>query len=414
MALFASSEMSAAAGAAQEVARLAARREVHAAMSWFRANEPILRQRQLEVASIPAPPFGEAARAHWLRDRFLDLGLQDVELDGIGNVLGLRPGDGPDAGLVAVSAHLDTVFSVGAPLNVRRDGDRLYGAGISDNAAGITGQLAVAAALQAAGLRHNLGILFIGNVGEEGEGDLRGMRHIFADPRWRDSIAYTVVVDGAATDTVVTQALGSKRFLVTVYGPGGHSWSDFGTPNPIVILSRAIAAFSRVTLPADPKTSCTIATICGGTSVNSIPESASMKVDIRSAAAEEIDRLEQALRDALSDAAAEYPLRGTGRPRGVGFDVELIGCRPAADLDPAARILQVVRSVDAHLGNHARQHRASTDANIPLSMGMQAISIGAGGTGGGAHTLQEWYDPAGRDLGLKRLLLTVLTLAGVP
>jgi tripeptide aminopeptidase len=405
-----------AASAQQEISRLAALPTVHAAMNWFRANEHALRDRQLEVAAIPAPPFGEAARSVWMRERFIELGLESVEIDAIGNVMGVRPGTDPDAGLVAVSAHLDTVFAAGTPLNVRRDGDRLLGGGISDNAAGITAVLGLMSAMRSADLQHKSSIVFIGNVGEEGEGDLRGMRAIFADPRWRDSIAYTVVIDGAATDTVVTQALGSKRFLVTVNGPGGHSWSDFGIPNPIVVLARAVARFSRVNIPAEPKTSCTIATISGGTSVNTIPDSASMKVDIRSVSNQEIERLEKALNDALAEAAAEFPARGKGRnnSRGISYQMELIGCRPTAELKPGARILPVIRAVDAHLGNAARLHRASTDANIPLSMGLEAISIGAGGSGGGAHTLQEWYDPAGRDLGLKRALLTVLALAGVP
>jgi len=398
----------------QEIARIASLRDVHAAMGWFRSHEHILRDWQLEVAAIPAPPFGEEARAKWLRERFVEIGLASVEIDGIGNVLGMLGGGSQNGKLLALSAHLDTVFAAGTPLNVRRDGDRLYGAGISDNAAGIVGLLAVASALKAANLRHHAGILFVGNVGEEGEGDLRGMRYIFADPRWRESIAYTIVVDGAATDTIVTQALGSRRFLVTVTGPGGHSWSDFGAPNPIVVLSRAIASFSRVPLPAEPKTSCNVGTISGGTSVNSIPESASMKVDIRSTSPAEIDRLERVLNETLADATSEFPVCGKGRmSRGISYDVQLIGSRPAAELPVTARVLQVIRAVDTHLGNHARVHRASTDANIPLSMGMEAISIGAGGTGGGAHTLQEWYDPAGRDLGLKRVLLTMLTLAGV-
>ena len=397
----------------QEIARLAGLRAIHLAMEWLRSHEPELRDWQLEVAAIPAPPFAEGQRAEWLRSRFNEIGLQNVQVDAVGNVLGVRAGSDPDARMVAVTAHLDTVFAPGTPLNVRREGDRLYGPGISDNGAGIVGLLALACALQSANVPHSAGLLFIGNVGEEGEGDLRGMRHIFCESCWKDRIAFTVVLDGAATDTIVTQALGSRRFQVTITGPGGHSWSDFGAPNPIVVLSRAIAWFSRTELPAEPKISTNVGVISGGTSVNSIPESASMRVDIRSASAEEIDRVERALREAVAQAAAEYPKRARNGSKGIGYDIQLIGCRPAAELDPGARILQVIRAVDAHLGNRARLHRASTDANIPLSLGREAISIGAGGCGGGAHTLQEWYDPAERDVGLKRVLLTVLALAGV-
>ena len=399
--------------AQDEIVRLAGMRQVHVAMEWFRSHEPELRDWQLEVAAIPAPPFGESNRAHWLRARFAELGLQDVHLDALGNVLGVRPGGDPGEKLVAVTAHIDTVFSAETPLNIRREGDRLCGAGISDNGAGIVGLLALASALRAAEVEHTAGLLFIGNVGEEGEGDLRGMRHIFTESPWKDRIGPTVVLDGAAIDTVVTQALGSRRFQVTVQGPGGHSWSDFGVPNPIVVLSRAISRFSRTELPAEPKISTNVGVISGGTSVNSIPESATMRVDIRSASPQEMDRVERALREAVADVASDYPKRARNGAKGISYDIQSIGCRPAAELDANARILHVIRAVDAHLGNRARPHRASTDANIPLSLGREAISIGAGGSGGGAHTLQEWFDPTGRDLGLKRVLLAVLALAGV-
>jgi tripeptide aminopeptidase len=399
--------------AQQEIARLAGLREVHTAVEWFRSHERELRDWQLEVAAIPAPPFGEGPRAERLRSLFVELGLEEVQVDAVGNVLGVRPGSDPEEKLVAVTAHIDTVFAAGTPLNVRREGDRLYGAGISDNGAGIVGLLALASALRSGKVRHSAGLLFIGNVGEEGEGDLRGMRHVFCESPWKDRIGPTVVLDGAAIDTVVIQALGSRRFQVTITGPGGHSWSDFGTPNPIVVLSRAIARFSRTELPVEPKISANVGVISGGTSVNSIPESASMRVDIRSASQDEMERVERALREAVAEAASEYPKRARNGGKGIGCEIQVIGCRPAAEIDPNARLLQVIHAVDAHLGNRARPHRASTDANIPLSLGREAISIGAGGSGGGAHTLQEWYDPAERDLGLKRALLTVLALAGV-
>ena len=389
-----STSIGAATAVQQEIARLASLREVQAVAEWFRAHEPELRDWQLEVAAIPAPPFGEGPRAEWLRARFCELGLEDVHVDAVGNVLALRPGADRNQKLVAVTAHMDTVFAAGTALNVRREGDRLYGAGISDNGAGIVGLLALASALRAVSVVHSAGLLFIANVGEEGEGDLRGMRHVFCESPWKDRIGPTVVLDGAAIDTVVTQALGSRRFQVTIQGPGGHSWSDFGAPNPIVVLSRAIARFSRTELPAEPKISANVGVISGGTSVNSIPESASMKVDIRSASLEEMDRLERALREAVAEAASEYPRRARNGSKGIGCEIQLIGFRPAGELDPDARILHVIRAVDAHLGNRARPHRASTDANIPLSLGREAVSIGAGGTGGGAHTLQEWYDPA--------------------
>jgi len=226
------------------------------------------------------------------------------------------------------------------------------------------------------------------------------------------------VLDGAGSDTIVAEALGSRRFEVIVRGPGGHSWSDFGAPNPIFVLGRAIHAFAQTPLPTSPKTTFNVGVIRGGTSVNSIPESASMRVDIRSTSMAEIERMEGALRLALDSALEEESRlaanRNSAQRRAIGLSSEIvaIGDRPAGELDSGARILQVVRAVDAHLGNVAQVQRASTDANIPLSLGREAIAIGGGGIGGGAHTLQEWFDCNGRELGLKRILLTLLALAG--
>src|SRR5438067_8705620 len=401
---------------AQEVARLAATPEVRNALEWFRDQETEFARWQLELARIPAPPFGEAARSDWLAERFRALGLRKVHKDAIGNVFGSNPGI--SRGVISVSAHLDTVFPANTPLNIRQQGRKLYGPSISDNASGVTALLATAAAFANFNLPHAASLLFIGNVGEEGEGDLRGMRRIFSDPQWKDSIQASVVLDGAGTDTIVAEALGSRRFEVTVRGPGGHSWSDFGAPNPIVVLGRAIHLFSQTRVPSSPKTTFNIGVIRGGTSVNSIPESASMRVDIRSSSASEIDRLDRELRRAIDQSIQEEEtrssqLRETSHYRsGLTAEMAPIGNRPGGELDPNARALQIARAVDAHLGNNAQVQRASTDANIPISMGPEAIAIGAGGNGGGAHTLQEWFDPTDRALGLTRILLIILALAG--
>jgi tripeptide aminopeptidase len=401
----------------QEVARLAASPEVRSAYNWFRTQEPQLLQWQMEMARIAAPPFGESARGAWLQERFREIGLDDVRIDDVGNVFGIHPGFGRR--YVALSAHIDTVFPANTPLNIRQQGSRIYGPGVSDNGAGVVAMLAIAALLRSVRVRHALPFVFIGNVGEEGEGDLRGMRHIFATPRWKDSIAYTLVLDGAGSDTIVAEALGSRRFEVIVRGPGGHSWSDFGAPNPIVILAKAIETFSATTVPSIPKTTFNIGVIRGGTSVNSIPESASMKVDIRSTSMAEMERLEHSLRRALNRAvedesmASEMRSSAQRRPSGVNCEVVVIGNRPAGELQSGARILQAVRAVDAQLSNAAHVQRASTDANVPLSLGLEAVAIGGGGSGGGAHTLQEWFDSNGRELALKRILLTMLALAGV-
>ena len=405
----------------EEVSRLAASPEVRSAFNWLRTQEPQLAHWQMEMARVAAPPFGESARAAWLADRFREINLDDVRIDDVGNVFGIHPGflgSGAAQRYVALSAHIDTVFPANTPLNIRQQGSRIYGPGVSDNGAGVTAMLSIASLLRSVRLRHGLPFVFIGNVGEEGEGDLRGMRHIFSTPRWKNSIAYSLVLDGAGSDTIVAEALGSRRFEVIVRGPGGHSWSDFGAPNPIVILSRAIDAFTSTPVPHAPKTTFNVGSIRGGTSVNSIPESASMKVDIRSTSMAEMERLEQALRLALNRAvedetlAAEMKSQAQKRPAGVSCEVVAIGNRPAGELATASRILHVMRAVDSQLNNAAQVQRASTDANIPLSLGLEAIAIGGGGSGGGAHTLQEWFDSNGRELGLKRILLTMLALAG--
>src|SRR6202453_702827 len=399
----------------QVVARLAGSPEVRAAFERFRSQESQFALWQMEATRVAAPPFAETARCAWLADRFHELGLNDVQMDEVGNVFGVRPGYGTL--FVALSAHIDTVFPAATPLSIRQQGSRLFGPGVSDNGAGIAAMLAVASVLRSTRISHALPFVFIGNVGEEGEGDLRGMRHVFATPRWRDAIAYSVVVDGAGADTVVAEALGSRRFEVIVRGPGGHSWSDFGAPNPIIVLSRAIEILSQTPVPTTPKTTFNVGVIRGGTSVNSIPESASMRVDLRSTSMSEIDRLARALRVALDHAVASEnqaaAQQGTRRPHVVQSEVVEIGNRPAGELAPNARLLKVIRAVDAQLGNAAQVQRASTDANIPLSLGREAIAIGGGGSGGGAHTLQEWFDCNGRELGLRRILLTMLALSGV-
>ena len=399
----------------QEISRVAALPAVRGAFADFLSHEAQLAEWQQQLAKIPAPPFGEQLRSEWMLERFLELGLEQVRTDEAANVFGIRPATGNR--YVALSAHIDTVFPAGTPLNVRQQGSRLYGPGVSDNAAGVVAMLGIAAAISRSRVRHTAPILFVANVGEEGEGDLRGMRHIFADRHWLDSIAFNLVLDGAGNDTIVAEALGSRRFEVIVRGPGGHSWSDFGTPNPIVVLARAIESFRQTPLPVSPKTTFNIGVIRGGTSVNSIPESASMRVDIRSTSTAEIERLERALRLGLDAAVADETkgMSQSAKARALGLSAEIvtIGNRPGGELPPEARILQVIRSVDAYLGNVAQVQRASTDANIPLSLGREAIAIGGGGTGGGAHTLQEWFDCTGRDFGLKRILLTLLALTGV-
>jgi acetylornithine deacetylase/succinyl-diaminopimelate desuccinylase-like protein len=396
----------------REIARIAAMRSVHSSFLYLHNQEMEFRRWQRELTEIAAPPFGEAERSGWLERKFSALGLEDVHVDELGNVLGLLY-PAAQSPFIGVSAHLDTVFPQGTALATREEGNRLYGPGISDNSAGVIAMLAMVAAIKRTQLRPQANILFIGNVGEEGEGNLRGMRHLFTVPRWRDSIRSLLVIDGAGTDTYVNQALGSRRFEITFRGPGGHSWSDFGVPNPIVLLARALARFSQVHIPESPRTTFNIGVISGGTSVNSIPESATARVDLRSASMEELQKLEDRLRECVAEAWNEAPLAYRTGEAKVTLAIESIGDRPAAELAADSRILGIVRAVDKHLRIESFPRLASTDANVPLSLGVEATTIGAGGEGGGAHTLREWFDCSNRDLGLKRILLVLLALTGV-
>ena len=394
------------------IGQLASLPRVHAAFQWFHLHDRRLMQWQHELVSIAAPPFGERKRAEWLAERFRELKLQQVEIDSEGNVLGCYPGDPSRTGrqCVLLSAHIDTVFPIDTPITPFLDHNRLEAPGACDNGAGVAGILAMAAALESSGIELPCDLLFAGNVGEEGEGDLRGMRYLYGASHWGEKIAANVVLDGAGCEVVVTQGLGSRRYLVTMRGPGGHSWTDAGTPNPIVVLSRAIAAMSEVPLPASPRTTLNIGTIEGGSSVNSIPELATARFDLRSLDADQLVRLEVELHRAVEDAvlAANARTAGTIGQGSVQFLIERIGDRPAGRLNHDSPLLDALHAVDRHLGIRTEQRVASTDANIPLSRGIPALSIGAGGDGGGIHTRGEWYDASGRELALKRILLLLL------
>ena len=403
------------------VTALAARRRVHAAFAWLHGNPKRILDWQTELCAIPAPPFGEEDRTRWMVERFTEAGLKAVETDAVGNAYGYlsAPNLSPDSTgpIVVLSAHLDTVFPAGTrldPILRQVDGcDRLEAPGACDNGAGVVGMLAIAHAMTAAGVELPASVLFLGNVGEEGEGDLRGMRHLYANAKLAGRIAAHIVLDGAGADSAVTQALGSRRFKVAINGPGGHSFTDAGTPNPVIALSTALAAVALTPLPVQPRTTLNIGTIHGGTSVNSIPESAAATVDFRSTASDELVRLEVALHRAVEDAVEQWnaranPVASRGR---LSFEITAIGDRPAAQLPDDSPVLLALRAVDRHLRLKTGQRLGSTDANIPLSAGIPAVSMGAGGEGGGAHTQGEWYSPRDRETGLRRILLLLLAMA---
>jgi acetylornithine deacetylase/succinyl-diaminopimelate desuccinylase-like protein len=429
------------ASAQLRIARLAATPAVHRAFHWLHIHQLQIRRWQLEILRIPAPPFGEQARAAWFLEQFHSLGLANPHIDEAGNALAELGAGGqtssdlgtPTPPLILLSAHLDTVFPTELPIEPIELETRIVAPGACDNAAGLSGLLALAAGMRHAELAPAVPILFAANVGEEGEGDLRGMRHLFTASPYASRIAAAIALEGGGSSAVVTRALASRRFRVTVTGPGGHSWIDAGAANPILVLARALLALESLDLPQDePRTTLNVGQISGGTSINSIPESATALLDLRSTDSTRLHEAELALRDTLKywvlDPREPHPPRSDpespvggpgslgrgGRPnpgRSPTLAIETIGDRPSGALPDDAPLLATLRAVDRHLSLRTEPGLGSTDANIPLSRGIPAIAIGAGGLGGGIHTLQEWYDPTGRTAALRRILLTLLDIA---
>jgi len=428
--------MPATSAAQQRIARLATLTAVHRAFHWLHLHQPKLRQWQLELVRIPAPPFGESARAARFLEHFHQLSLTNIHTDDAGNALAeLAPADpqtpdpqtpdpqtpdpqssvksaaGPpsQAPCILLSAHLDTVFPAETPVDPieEKDTHRIYAPGICDNAAGLTALLAIASALRYANITPPIPILFAANVGEEGEGDLRGMRHLFERGPYRNRIATAIALEGSGTSAVVTRALGSLRFRVTISGPGGHSWADAGAHNPILILSQALTAIAALKLPSNPLTTLNVGHISGGTSVNSIPESATALLDLRSTDPTQLIATATTVQGIFDETIASFTTHKTTTPP-PKLHIETIGNRPAGAIPDDSPLLHTLRAVDRHLTIRTEQRLGSTDANIPLSRNIPAIAIGTGGIGGGIHTLQEWYDPTGRETALRRILLTLL------
>jgi acetylornithine deacetylase/succinyl-diaminopimelate desuccinylase-like protein len=306
------------------------------------------------------------------------------------------------------------VFPPETAIDIRESGPRLLAPGACDNGAGLTALLALAAAFRDAVLTPPVPILFAANVGEEGEGNLRGMRHLFTESPYARRIATAIALEGAGNASLVARALASRRFRVTVTGPGGHSWIDAGTLNPILLLARALLALETLELPAtEPRTTLNIGQISGGTSINSIPESATALLDLRSTDGAQLAAAEISLRDTLGNwvLGRPYPQANPVAALHPTLSIDLIGDRPAGALAADSPLLETIRAVDRHLNLRTDPGLGSTDANIPLSLGVPAVAIGTGGCSGGIHTLAEWYDPTGRDLALRRILLTLLDTA---
>jgi tripeptide aminopeptidase len=384
--------------------------QVRTALDWFATHHSWIDDEQARLTEIPAPTFQESERAAAVKVLLSAVGLE-VTTDKTGNVIGLLRGSS-DKEVVVLSAHLDTVFPLETEVKVHREKSRMTAPGISDNGAGLAALVAVARAIHEARIQPQRGILFVANVGEEGEGNLRGMRAVV--DAYRDRLKAVIVLDGSSVDHVTTKALASRRVEVVITGPGGHSWSDFGVPNPINALVRGSVRFINTRIPSTPRTTFNLGQIEGGTSVNSIPHEARLKVDLRSEKEDELTRLEGALRECVAAGVRDELETSRDRSKGkLEWKLDSLGERPGGELAANSALLAALRAADEFVGNQSRVERASTDANIPLSLGIEAIAIGAGGSGGGAHSLQEWYESEGRETGLKRVLLTLLASSAV-
>jgi len=393
----------------QELLRLTL---VQNALRYFEDQAEAITKEHIEICSIPAGPFSEQKRSEYLHRKFVELGLTAVEIDEEGNCFAVFPGSSHKP-LMVVSAHLDTVFSAETDFTVHRQGNRLFAPGISDDGCGLAALIAIARCLIQTGMRTAGSILFVGTVGEEGEGDLRGVRYLFSRGQWANRIDSFMSFDGPGIDRITNQALGSRRYRVKLEGAGGHSWGDFGLPNPVHALGGAIAKLASYPLPNKSRTTFNVGKIVGGTSVNAIPSEASMDVDLRSVDETELQRLDAYFRRAVHESSERE--NGKRRPGDspLTVNIEVLGNRPTGQTPANSFLVELAQEATRAVGGLAQLEQSSTDSNLPISLGIPAITIGAGGSSGCSHTLDEWYEPTDREKGLQRGLLTILGTVGL-
>jgi tripeptide aminopeptidase len=397
----------AALAAAQTAPELAKEPSVRAALEAVQRNEPAAIEQEIALCEIPAPPFHEDARARELQHLFTGLGLRDVRIDKAGNVIGVRPGRAAHPNLV-FAAHLDTVFPEGTNVKVTREGSVLKGPGIGDDCRGLALLVGVIRALNEGRVETPGTITFVADVGEEGLGDLRGMKELFG-VTLKGQIDKFVSVDGTGLG-VTNVGVGSFRYRVTFKGPGGHSYGAFGMANPIQAMGRAIAKIDAFQVPEHPKTTFNVGRVGGGTSVNAIPFEAWMEVDMRSADPASLKALDEKFKAAVSQAVEEENRRWNGRGP-VTAATELVGLRPAGQTPQSSEVVQTALAASRALGLDVALHESSTDANVPMNLGIPAITIGGGGRGTGAHSLNETFDTRDSWQGTQRALLLAVALA---
>ncbi len=377
---------------------------VQQAFSYLVETDETTLRTQIELSEIAAPPFHEGKRGLRLARLFHAAGLVDVRSDEAGNVIADRPGASDERALV-VSAHLDTVFPEGTDVSVTREGDLLRGPGISDDARGLACMMAVVRALQDSGLRTARPLLFVGTVGEEGMGDLRGVKELFRSGGDGEGASGFISLDGAGLDRIVVHGLGSRRYRITVQGPGGHSWVDWGTANPLHALNRVGGRLTALPLSKEPRATLTLARTGGGTSINAIPQEAWLEVDTRCSESSHLDSLQEQIRSVVDEEV--------GREPGLRARIEVVGDRPGGETPEEEPLVQAALEATRGRGRMPQLALSSTDANVPMALGIPALTLGCGGDAGLAHTTDEWYRNVNGPDGTIRALHTILLYAGI-
>lgn len=389
---------------------LATNPQVKTALEYIKSIEPKTIDEQIKITEIPAPTFKEAKRGEYFKQRFSEIGLKNVRVDKVGNVIGERPGKGGEnIPTLVLAAHLDTVFE-NPEVKVTRNGNIIKGLGISDDGRGLTLLLSIAETLEKNKIQTQGNLIFVANVAEEGLGDLIGTKHLFNE-ELKGKITHFISIDGSGL-SVTTAAVGSFRYRVTYTGAGGHSYGAFGLPNPIHALGRLIEKVSRFQVPAKPKTTFNVGKIEGGTSVNSIARTASIEMDLRSESVEELAKIDAEFKKAAQTSLEEENSRWTS-PRKLTVEVKLIGNRPAGTQSPELPIIKLAASADKFFNIKSNFSASSTDSNVPINLGIPAITIDGGGEGGGEHSLDEQFDSTNSHIGSQRALLIVLGVVGI-
>ncbi|MBR9761996.1 MAG: M20/M25/M40 family metallo-hydrolase [Rhodobacteraceae bacterium] len=388
--------------------------KVKHAQELLRADHDRMVEEIVTLTEIPAPPFMEEEKARAYAEMLREAGLEDVQIDGIGNAHGIYRGSGNGA-MVAVAAHLDTVFPEGTDVTVRREGTKLFAPGVGDDTRALAVNLSIIRAMKAAGITPQNDILFVGNVGEEGVGDLRGIRYLFNENPLGPQIGSFFTVDGLETPELVDRGVGSYRYRVLFEGPGGHSFGDFGIVNPANALAEFAAGFARIELPDEPKTTLNLSILGGGTSINAIPEQVYVDIDMRSVDPEALDALDAQMRTLVEDALTLENNRNDTSKGEVTARFDVLGNRPAGRTAPEEAIHKASAEAVRAFGFEPAFRVSSTDANIPMSLGVPAICIGSGGTGGRAHTLDEWIDtePELSLRGIYAVMAAILAMSGL-